>query len=149
MGRPERDRWMERFLVEEAEAQTRILVGLRGRLERGMAAAEERDAAAVAAGKKPNPKPPSREWVRAARLYFDGYKHVAMLQLEYAKLEIARQRAERAPGAPPVPENVIEAQLRHELALAAATFEGDNLEVLAKNLSPEQWAELERMRGER
>lgn len=92
MGRPERDRWMARFLAEEAEAQTVILRGLRGRLERGMAAAEQRDADAIDAGKQPSHEPPSREWVRAASLYFDGYRHLAQLQIEHAKLQILRER---------------------------------------------------------
>lgn len=92
MGRPERDRWMARFLAEEAEAQTRILTGLRCRLERGQIAAAERDAAAIAAGMQPSHEPPSREWVRAAALYFDGYRHLAQLQIEHAKLQILRER---------------------------------------------------------
>jgi len=90
VGRPERDRWMSRFLTEEAEAQTRILATLRGRLERGQVAAEKRD--------PQDAKSPSREWVRAARLYFDGYRHLAQLELEHAKIRLLAERAQvRAP----------------------------------------------------
>lgn len=72
---------MRRFLAEEAEAQTRILVALRGRLERGMTKA---DPAAS--------DPPSREWVRACRLYIDGWRSLATLELEGAKLRLLAQR---------------------------------------------------------
>lgn len=109
MGRPERDRWMERFLVEEAEAQTRILTGLRGRLERGMDAAEKRDADAIAAGREPSDVPPSREWIRAASLYFDGYRHLAQLQIEHAKLEL---EARRVTGKAPMSDEEYQEQLR-------------------------------------
>ena len=81
MGRPERDGWMRRFLAEEAEAQTKILVTLRGRLERGAAAADPKST-----------EPPSREWVRAASLYFDGYRHLATMEIDHAKLELERTR---------------------------------------------------------
>lgn len=81
MARAERDRWMRDFLEQEGEAQTRILTTLRGRLERGAAAADPKSV-----------EPPSREWVRAASLYFDGYRHLATMELERAKLELDRVR---------------------------------------------------------
>jgi hypothetical protein len=78
---------MSRFLTEEAEAQTRILVTLRGRLERGQAAADPAKS-----------DPPSREWVRACRLYFDGYRSLANLELEHAKIRLMAERSHvRAP----------------------------------------------------
>ncbi|HZJ66411.1 MAG TPA: hypothetical protein VFD36_23050 [Kofleriaceae bacterium] len=72
---------MRQFLDESAEQQARILTTLGGRLERGAAAA------------KPDATdPPSREWVRAASLYFDGHRHVAATELDRAKLELDRVR---------------------------------------------------------
>lgn len=89
---------MARFLAEEAEAQTGILRGLRGRLERGMAAADPAST-----------EPPSREWVRAAALYFDGYRHLAQLQIELAKLEL---EARRLNGKAPMSDEEYQAKLR-------------------------------------
>lgn len=89
---------MARFLAEEAEAQTGILRGLRGRLERGMAAADPAST-----------EPPSREWVRAATLYFDGYRHLAQLQIEHAKLEL---EARRVTGKAPMTDEEYQAQLQ-------------------------------------
>jgi replicative superfamily II helicase len=88
---------MASFLAEEAEAQTRILVALRVRLENGAAAADPKAT-----------KSPSREWVRAARLYFDGYRHLAQLQLEHAKIRLL---AERVHGKAPMTDTEYEAQL--------------------------------------
>ncbi len=100
MGTPQRDGWMRRFLGEEAEAQTRILATLRGRLERGMAAADATDPDAT--------EPPSREWVRAARLYLDGYRALATLELETAKLRLL---ATRVTGKAPMSDEEYQAQL--------------------------------------
>lgn len=124
---------MARFLAEEAEAQTVILRGLRGRLERGMAAAEKHDADAIAAGKQPSHEPPSREWVRAATLYFDGYRHLAQLQIEHAKLEL---EARRVNGKAPMSDEEYQAQLQ---ALGQDAV---------RALTPEQFAaEVERRRS--
>lgn len=82
MARAERDRWMREFLATEAEAQTRMLTGLRLRLERGQAAADPKSTA-----------PPSREWVRAARMYLDGYRALATLELEHAKVKLMARKA--------------------------------------------------------
>ena len=104
---------MSRFLSEEAEAQTRILVTLRGRLERGQAAAEKRD--------PENTKAPSREWVRAARLYFDGYRHLAQLELELAKVRILAERSHiRAPMSDDEFQAQIEALGRRAMDAASA-----------------------------
>lgn len=94
---PARGDWMRAFLASEAEAQTVMLSGLRGRLERGMAAADPKST-----------EPPSREWVRAARIYFDGYRALATLELEHAKLRLLAQR----PGATrPMTDEEYQAQL--------------------------------------
>lgn len=133
---------MARFLAEEAEAQTRILVGLRGRLERGQAAAAERDAAAVAAGKQPSHEPPSREWVRAATLYFDGYRHLAQMQIEHAKLEL---EARRVNGKAPMSDEEYQAQLQ---ALGRDAVQALPPAERAQTLSSEELeAELARRRG--
>jgi len=88
---------MSSFLAEEAEAQTRILIALRVRLENGAKAADPKAT-----------KSPSREWVRAARLYFDGYRHLAQLQLEHAKVRLL---AERVHGKAPMTDAEYQAQL--------------------------------------
>jgi hypothetical protein len=97
MGRPERDRWMQGFLAESLEQQARILTVLGARLERGQAAADPAST-----------KSPSREWVRAARLYFDGHKHIAMLEIEHAKVRLL---AERVHGKAPMTDAEYRAQL--------------------------------------
>lgn len=133
MGSPQRDAWMARFLAEEWQEQTVILRTLRGRLERGMAASEERDAAAVAAGKRPNADPPSREWVRAATLYFDGVRHLGQMQIEHAKLEL---EARRVNGKAPMSDEEYQQQLQ---ALGQDAV---------RALTPEQFAaEVERRRS--
>lgn len=140
MGSPQRDAWMARFLAEEWQEQTVILRTLRGRLQRGMDAAEERDAAAVAAGKRPNPESPSREWVRAASLYFDGVRHMAQLQIEHAKLDL---EARRVNGKTPMTDEEYQAQLQAlgQDAVRALTREQFEAEVERRRSLPEPAAE--------
>jgi hypothetical protein len=88
---------MSAFLGEEAEAQCRILAKLRGRLERGQDAADPRSTA-----------PPSREWVRSMALYLDGYRVLAQLEIEHAKLQLLAQRT----GAKPMSDEEYQAQLQ-------------------------------------
>jgi len=86
VARTERRNWMRDFLGEEAEAQCRILAKLRGRLEHGQDAADPRSTT-----------PPSREWVRSMALYLDGYRVLAQLELEHAKLQLLAERAGKQP----------------------------------------------------
>lgn len=105
---------MSRFLVDEAEAQTRILATLRGRLERGQAAADPAST-----------EPPSREWVRAARLYFDGYRALAQLELEHAKIRLL---AERAHVRAPMTDDEFQAQIAALGRQALDTLSAEDLE---------------------
>lgn len=114
MGSPQHDGWMRRFLHEEAEAQTAMLRTLRGRLERGMAAADPKSS-----------EPPSREWVRAARLYFDGYRALATQELEVAKVRLLAQRVN---GKQPMTDAEYEAQLQALGRDAIGTMSVEELE---------------------
>jgi hypothetical protein len=71
------------------------------------------------------------------------HRHSASL---IALLKEQRERAKD--GGPPVPTEVLTAQLRHEFADAAGTFDDADLELLARNLKPEAWATLDRVRAE-
>lgn len=62
---------------------------------------------------------------------------------------LKEQRERARDGGPPVPTEVLVAQLRHEFAVAAGTFDDADLEILALNLRPEAWAVLDRVRSER
>jgi hypothetical protein len=105
---------MSRFLGEEAEAQTRMLTTLRGRLERGQDAADPRST-----------EPPSREWVRAARLYLDGYRNLAQLELEHAKVRIL---ADRAGHKPPMTDEEFQARLEELGRQAIGALSAEELE---------------------
>lgn len=113
---------MARFLAEEWQEQTVILRTLRGRLQRGMDAADPKAS-----------DPPSREWVRAATLYFDGVRHLGQMQIEHAKLEL---EARRVNGKAPMSDEEYQQQLQ---ALGQDAV---------RALTPEQFAaEVERRRS--
>ncbi len=73
------DGWMRQFLRREAEQQVGMLTALRERLQRDLE-------------RRPD-ELPGKEWVRIARLYQDGYRHIASLELEHAKLALLAERA--------------------------------------------------------
>lgn len=127
MAVPARADWMRRFLAEEAEAQTVMLSGLRGRLERGMAAADPKST-----------DPPSREWVRAARIYFDGYRALATLEIETAKLRLLAQRGHR-----PLTDDEYQAQLQAlgQDAVRALSPEDFEAELARRRALPEPASE--------
>jgi hypothetical protein len=75
---------MRQFLRRGAEQQVGMLTALRERLERDLE-------------RRPD-ELPDKEWVRVARLYQDGYRHLATLELETAKVRLMAERAHvRAP----------------------------------------------------
>lgn len=84
-GRRPHDGWMSQFLRRGAEQQAGMLDNLLSRLQADM-------------GKLPADAVPGKEWVRVARLYQDGYRHLAQLELEAAKLRLLAERSKvRAP----------------------------------------------------
>lgn len=131
-GRRPHDGWMAQFLRREAEKQAEMIVQIRERAQKRLDA-------------KPADMP-DKETMRAARFAQDGFKHLAELELEAAKVSLL---AQRVGGAPPVPTEVLVARLRHEFTLAAGTFDETDMEILARNLSPEAWVVLDRVRAER
>ena len=79
------DGWMRQFLRRKPEQQVGMLIALTERLERDLA-------------KLPDGQLPSKEWVRLARLRLDGYRMLATLDLETARVRLLAQRAnQRAP----------------------------------------------------
>ena len=73
---PKHNGWMAQFLRKEAEQQSALLEGLRTRL-------------IAALGKQADPAAlPDKDWCRVARLYQDGYRMLANLELEAAKLRL-------------------------------------------------------------
>jgi malate synthase len=72
------DGWMAQFLRREAEQQAQMLVQVRERVERDLAA-------------KPNGVP-SKETMRAAKFAQEGFKILATLELEHAKVELLARR---------------------------------------------------------
>jgi hypothetical protein len=114
VARTERRNWMSDFLGEEAEAQCRILAKLRGRLERGQDAADPRSTA-----------PPSRDWVRAMAMYLDGYRVLAQLELEHAKVRIL---ADRAGHKPPMTDEEFQARLEELGRQAIGALSAEELE---------------------
>lgn len=78
------DGWMRQFLRRGVEQQVGMLTALRERLQRDLE-------------RRPD-ELPGKEWVRVARLYQDGYRHLATLELETAKVRLMAERAHvRAP----------------------------------------------------
>lgn len=84
--KPPHDGWMRQFLRAEGARQTMLLSRLAQRLERDL----EGQPAGL----------PSREFVRVARLYLDGYRQLAALELEHAKVRLEAERVAR--GMPPM-----------------------------------------------
>ncbi len=76
------DGWMRQFLRREAEAQTAMLLRLRERLDRDLDKLDREKIEGV----------PGKEWRRAAKLYIDGYRTLAQLELETARLRLLAQR---------------------------------------------------------
>lgn len=77
-GRRPHSGWMDQFLAREAERQARMLDDIHARLAKD----RERNPDAL----------PSKEHMRAARFAQDGFRHLADLQLEHAKLELLALR---------------------------------------------------------
>lgn len=109
---------MRDFLAEEAEEQTTILRTLRGRLQRGMDAAERQNPHAT--------EPPSREWVRAFAMYLDGFRTLANMEIEHAKLQLLARRLNGKQ--PPMSDAEYEAQLQALGRDALDTMSAEELE---------------------
>lgn len=62
---------------------------------------------------------------------------------------LKEQRERAKDGGPPVPTEVLDAQMRHQFVLAAGTFTESDLEILGRGLSEAAWQMLDRIRGER
>lgn len=77
-GRRPHSGWMDQFLAREAERQAQMLEDIHARLDKDRA----RNPDAL----------PSKEHMRAARFAQDGFRHLADLQLETAKLELLALR---------------------------------------------------------
>lgn len=71
--------WVSRFLRADAERQARMLETLSDRLERDLVNLPEKQL-------------PSKEWIRAARLRLDGFRALAQLELETARLKLLAAR---------------------------------------------------------
>lgn len=65
-GSGPRDGWMRQFLRRKPEQQVGMLTALAERLERDLA-------------ELPEDAVPGEEWCRVAKLYQDGYRHLATL----------------------------------------------------------------------
>lgn len=136
------DGWMRQFLRRGAEQQAGMLDNLLARLNGDLA-------------KLPADALPGKEFVRIARLYQDGYRHLAQLELETAKLRLLAERAHaRAPmtdeefaaqiealgrqaiGALSVEE--LEAELARKRALPAPTSDpGRSIAPKEENMNPQ------------
>lgn len=81
---------------------------------------------------------PTDEWVESFR-----YTAANVINL------LKEQRERAKDGSPPVPTEVLDAQMRHQFALAAGTFTEADLEILGAGLKPEAWTVLDRIRAER
>lgn len=77
-GRRPHDGWLAQFLRKEAEQQAAMLVAIRERVQRDL----ERNPDVV----------PGKETMRAARFAQEGYKILAGLELETAKVKLLAQR---------------------------------------------------------
>jgi len=82
---PKPNGWMAQFLRKEAEQQAALLEGLRTRLIAQLERQGKLDAAAL----------PDKDWCRVARLYQEGYRALASLELETAKVQLLAERAAR------------------------------------------------------
>ena len=89
------DGWMAQFLRREAEAQAAMLVRIRERVGRDLDA-------------KPDGVP-GKETMRAAKFAQDGFKILADLELEHAKVELL---ARRVLGKAPMSDDEYAAQLQ-------------------------------------
>lgn len=89
------DGWMAQFLRREAEAQAEMLVRIRERVVKDLEA-------------KPDTVP-GKETMRAAKFAQDGFKILADLQLEAAKVELL---ARRVTGKAPMSDDEYQAQLQ-------------------------------------
>ena len=74
------DGWMAQFLRREAEAQAEMLVRIRERVQRDLDRTQESGAV------------PGKETMRAARFAQEGFKILADLELETAKVKLLAQR---------------------------------------------------------
>lgn len=77
--------------------------------------------------------------------FVETYRYYAAALINLLK----EQRERSLVGGPEVPAEVLQAQLRHEFVLAAGSYDEQDLEQLARNLKPEVWAVLDRVRAER
>lgn len=75
-----RDGWMRQFLRRDAERQVAMLDSLHARLEGQLKELKGFDL-------------PDKEWVRVAQLRLDGYRVLATLELEAAKVYLMAERA--------------------------------------------------------
>ena len=111
-GSGPRDGWMRQFLRRGAEQQVGMLTALADRLERDLA-------------KQPEGLP-GKEWVRVARLYQDGYRHLAQQELETAKVQLL---ARRVSGRAPLSDAEYEEQMAALGLEAVRTLSVEQLEV--------------------
>ena len=78
---PKHNGWMAQFLRKESEQQAELLEGLRQRLIANLA-------------RMPDPGAlPDKDWCRVARLYQEGFRALANLELEAAKVQLLAERA--------------------------------------------------------
>lgn len=128
-GRRPHSGWMDQFLRRGAEQQAGMLDNLLGRLKADM-------------DKLPADAVPGKEWVRVARLYQDGYRHLAQLELEHLKFRLL---AERSAIKAPMSDEEFAAQLE---ALGRKAIGALPAEERARGLSAEDLeAELARRRA--
>jgi hypothetical protein len=95
-GRPAvSDGWMAQFLRREAEKQAEMLIRIRERVERDLDAKKD--------------GVPGKETMRAAKFAQEGFKILATLELEHAKVELL---ARRVLGKAPMSDDEYAAQLQ-------------------------------------
>lgn len=90
------DGWMAQFLRREAERQAEMLDAIHARLKLQL---EKLDPERL----------PSEDWLRAARFAQDGFRHLATLELETARVTLLAQRVN---GKAPMSDEEYEAKLR-------------------------------------
>lgn len=117
------DGWMRQFLRRGAEQQAGMLDRLLVRLEADLT-------------KLPAGALPGKDFVRVARLYQDGYRHLAQLELETAKLRLL---AERAHARAPMTDEEFSAQIEAlgRQAVGALSVEELEAELAKKRALPE------------
>lgn len=141
---------VSQWLRVETEQQLKILTRIRLRLVARLDALDLAGSTSV----------PDRDWMRAHHAYTHGFALLLVEERERAKLALTGRAAEGRPElaglaggqsllGPGVTVGDLEAQVRAEFARAAATFTTEDLELLARNLRPEAWAVLDRVRAER